>query len=258
MFGLAQKIGRADFPIHGFIGDDQRLRGAREKINADAAIKLALGFRDKGIAGADQHIHGRNAFRTQRHGTHRLNAAQAIDLIRAGQMLRRHNGRGRPAFKWWRAGDDALAARDLGRDYRHMSRCQQRVFAARHIAADGIDRDIAVAEHHAGQGFHLNIAQSRFLMFGEIAHLGLRKADIFQVARRELIKAGLDFAFTQAEILPVPFVEADGKLPHCGIAARLDIGQNALNRRAHLGVIFRHRIRIPAPLEETRHVLPLF
>ena len=32
-----------------------------------------------------------------------------------------------------------------------MSRCQQRVFAARHIAADGIDRDIAVAEHHAGR-----------------------------------------------------------------------------------------------------------
>ena len=172
-------------------------------------------------------------------------------------MLRRHNGGGGPAFERWRAGDDALAARDLGRDYRHMGRCQQRVFAARHIATHGIDRDIAVAQHHAGQGFHFNIAQSRLLMFGEIAHLGLRKADIFQIARRELIKTSLDFALTQAEILPVPFVEADGEFAHRGITTRLDIGQDALNRGAHLGVIFRHRIRIPAPLQETRHGLPL-
>jgi hypothetical protein len=114
-----------------------------------------------------------------------------------------------------------------------------------------------MAEHYAGQGFHLNIAERRLLMFGEIAHLGLRKADIFQVARRELIQAGLDFALTQAEILPVPFVEADGKLPHRSITARLDIGQDVFDRGAHLGVIFRHRIRIPAPLQKTRHDLSL-
>ena len=38
-------------------------------------------------------------------------------------------------------------------------------------------------QHHAGQGFHLDIAQAVALNLRKIADLGLRKTDVFNFAR---------------------------------------------------------------------------
>ena len=98
-------------------------------------------------------------------------------------------------------GDDAFDAGHLGRHDAHMCRGDHGIFAAGHVAADRIHRDVLVAQNDAGQGFDLDILQRRFLVFGEVAHLFVGEADIVQIALGDLRKRGLDLLFTQAESL---------------------------------------------------------
>ena len=175
--------------------------------------------------------------RPERHGADGLDAAQAIDLIGAGQMLGRDDGRRRPAVIGRRAGLDMGHARHLGGDDRHMGRGQQRIFAARHIAAHGIHRDVLVAEDDARQGLDLEIEQAGLLLLREIAHLGLGEADVVDVLGRELGEAALDLRIGQAEILAAPIVEFLGELPHGRIAARSDVGQDPFDDGTDLGIV---------------------
>ncbi len=93
VFGLAEQVGGAELAIHRLVGDHQRLGRAGEQVDADAAVELPLGFGDEGIAGADQHVDRLDALGAERHRADRLDAAEAIDHIRAGQMLRGDDGR---------------------------------------------------------------------------------------------------------------------------------------------------------------------
>ena len=107
----------------------------------------------------------------QRHGADRLDPAQHQDLVGAGEMHRRDDGRMRAALERRRRGHDALHPGDLGRQHAHMRRGDHRVFAARHVAADRIDRDVLVAEHHARQRLDLDVAQGGLLRFGKAADI---------------------------------------------------------------------------------------
>ena len=80
--------------INAVIGDNQRLGRAGEEIDAHAAEELALRLGNIRIAGSDQHVHGRNTLRAERHRANRLDAAKAVDLIRTGHVLGRDD-RGR-------------------------------------------------------------------------------------------------------------------------------------------------------------------
>ena len=75
-------------------------------------------------------------------------------------MLRRDDRRRRLALERRRAGDDALDAGDLGGDHRHVGRGEQRIFAAGHVAADRVDRNVLVAEHDARQRLDLDVRAS--------------------------------------------------------------------------------------------------
>ena len=48
-----------------------------------------------------------------------------------------------------------------------------RIAPARHVAADRVHRDVAVAEHDAGQRLDFEIVHGVALLLREIAHLGL-------------------------------------------------------------------------------------
>ena len=84
-----------------------------------------------------------------------------MDLVGAAQMHRRDRLGMRAALVRRGAGGDVPDPGDLGGDDRHMRRGDHRVAPARHIAADPADRDVAMAEHHAGQGLDLDILQAR-------------------------------------------------------------------------------------------------
>ena len=249
MLGLPQQVGGAHFAVDGLVGDYQGLGRTGEQVDADAAEQLPLGFRDKGIAGADQHVDALDALSTDRHGADRLDAAEAIDDVGAGEMLGGDDGGRRLALIGRRTGDDALDPGHLGGDDRHVGGGEQRIFAARHIAADRVDRDVLVAEHDARQRLDLDVAHRRLLVLGEIAHLGLGEFDVVEVALCELRQAALDLSIGEAEILAVPGIELDGKLADRGVAALLDVGQDGLDRGANLRIVFRAQLGRTAALE---------
>ncbi len=177
-------------------------------------IELALGLGDEGVAGPDQHVDRRDALGADRHRGHRLDAAEAIDDIGAGKMLRGDDGRGRFALVGRRAGDDPRDARHLGGDDRHMRRGDHRIFAARHVAADRIHRDILMAEHHTRQRLDLDILERGALVLGEVAHLLLREADVVEIAARKLRQAVLDLGVGQPIVLAIPIVELHRQFAH--------------------------------------------
>ncbi len=236
MLGLAQQIGRAHLGVGAVVGDDQDLGRPGEQIDADLAIELALGFGDIGVAGPDQHVDRLESLGAERHRRHRLDAAQHMDLVGAAQMHRRDRLGMRAALVRRGAGGDVADAGDLRGDDRHMRRGDHRVAPARHIAADPADRDMAMAEHHAGQGLDLDILQRGALDLGEVADLRLGEFDVGDGLRRDLRDESADLVVGQPKARRRPFVEFLGQFAHRRVAARADIGDDALDGAADLGV----------------------
>ena len=158
MLGLPQQVGGAHLGVGGVVGDNQRLGGAGEQVDADTAEELAFGLGDEGVAGADQHVHRGNAGGAERHCRHCLDAAQQVNLVGAGEMHGGDGGGGRHAVQRRRAGGDPLHARDLGGEHRHVRRCHHRIAAARHITTDLGDGNIAMAKTNAGQRLDFHVA----------------------------------------------------------------------------------------------------
>ena len=259
VLGLAEQIGGADFAVDRVVGDDQRLGRPGEEIDADAAEQLPLGFGDIGIAGPDDHVDRRDGLGAERHGGDRLHAAEHENLVGAAEMHRRDNRRMRPAVKRRRAGDDVLHAGDARGDDRHMRRRHHRIAAARHVAADRIDRNILMAEHDAGHGLDLEVAHRLFLLLREIAHLRLGKLDVVEIALLHLADGAFDLGRRQLERSRRPVVEFLRQVAHRRILARLDIGEDLLDRLAHLGVGFFDRAGVHSALKMPDHgVSPFF
>ena len=229
VFGLAQEVRGGQLAVAAVVGDDQGFGGAGQEVDAHPPEEQALGFGDVGVAGADEHVHGRDGLRAEGHGGHRLHAAQAVDFVRAAEM---HGGDHRVARRplvWRPAGDDAAHAGHFGSDHAHMRRGDHRILAARHVAADAVDRQVAVAEHHAGTDFLFHVLQGGALNLRETAHLRLGEADVFQGGLRHPRDAGVDVRFGEAEARWRPLVEAFRQGPHGGISAALDVRENAFH-----------------------------
>ena len=122
----------------------------------------------------------------ERHRGDRLHAAEHVDLVGAAEMHRGDDRGMRPAAERRRAGDDALHAGDPRGDDRHVRRGDHRIAPARHVAADRIDRDVAVAEHDAGQRLDLQVLHRLLLLLREVAHLRLGELDVVEIALRHL------------------------------------------------------------------------
>ena len=193
MLGLAEQICRAHFGIGGVVGNDQGLGRSGQQVDADTAEQLPLRLRDERIAGADQHVDGRNARGAESHRGDRLNAAQQIDLIGTTQRHRGDGGSGRHAVERRRAGGDALHTGHLRGQHAHVRRRDHRITAPRHIAADAGDRDVLVAEPNAGQRLHLHIAQRGTLHLGKAADLRLGELDVLDHLCRQAVDQRLNF-----------------------------------------------------------------
>jgi hypothetical protein len=209
----------------------------------------------KALPGPDQHVDRRDRLRAERHGADRLDAAQRVDLVRAGHRLRSDDRRRGLAFERRSAGDHARHAGDLGGDHAHVRRGEQRIFAAGHVAAGAVHRHVLVAEDHAGQRLDLDLLHAVLLDLREVAHLRLRELDVLQVLAGELVDAVLHLLRREAVILAVPAVELDRQLAHRRIAAALDVGKRRFDRVAHLAVEVRTCLRRHAALQPVRHAI---
>ena len=93
VLGLGQQIGGDPVGIAGLVGEDQHLGGPGDHVDADLAEDQPLGGRHIGVAGPDDlgdRRDGRGAVGERRH---RLRAADAIDLVDAGELRRRQHQR---------------------------------------------------------------------------------------------------------------------------------------------------------------------
>ncbi len=171
----------------------------------------------------------------------------------AAQLHRRHDRRVRPAVMGRRRRHDALHAGDLRGHHAHMRRGDHRVFPAWHVAADAVHGDIAVPENDAGHGFDFEVLEAGFLMFGEVADLGLGEFDIVEIAFANLAERRLYFRFGKSELLRRPVVEPFGIFAQCGVAARLDLPQNSFDELARFSIVPGGFRRVPARLQVPRH-----
>jgi len=78
-----------------------------------------------------------------------------------------------------------------------MRRRDHRIAAARHIAADLPDGNVAMAEHDAGQGLDFDITQRGALDLGKMANLLLREFDVLDRLWRDLRDEAFDFTRAQ-------------------------------------------------------------
>ena len=121
----------------------------------------------------------------KRHRRHRLNAAEQVDLIGTAQRHRGDRRGRRLAIQRRRAGDHPLHAGNLRRHHAHVRAGHHRIAAAGNVTTDAGDRDVLVAEPHAGQRFHLHVAQGGMLHFGKMADLRLGELDVVDDLRRQ-------------------------------------------------------------------------
>ena len=128
------------------VGEDQHLGGPGDHVDADLAEHQPLGGRHIGVAGADDlgdRLDGLGAVGERRH---RLRAADAIDLVDAGELRGREHQRRELAVGRRHHHDEARHARDLGGHRVHQHRRRIGRGAARHIEPDRLDRGPAGAE----------------------------------------------------------------------------------------------------------------
>ncbi len=130
----------------GLVGEDQHLRRARDHVDADLAEHQPLGRRHIGVAGPDDLGDRRDGRRAIGERRHRLRAADAIDLVDAGELRGRQHQRLELAVRRRHHHDEPRHARDLGRHGVHQHRGRIGGGAARHIEPDRLDRGPAVAE----------------------------------------------------------------------------------------------------------------
>ena len=112
-----------------------------------------------------------------------------------------------------------------------MGRGDHRKLAGGHVAADGLHRNVLVAEDHAGKRLDLDILHRGALDFGEFANLILRKADIVHVALRDFGDQLVDLVLAQPVARRREIVELLGKRAHRGVAPCLDVGKRRLPQR---------------------------
>ena len=237
MFRLPQQIGCDQFSVHGVVGDDHGLGRPGEQVDADATIKLPLGFGDIGIARPHQHIDRGDGFGADGHGTDGLDAAQNINLMRPAQMHRRNDGGvGTPAERW-RAGDDARHTRNGRGGDRHMRAGNHWKLTAGNIASDGLNGDVAMAEDNAWHRLDLDILQRVALCLREVANLFLRKSDVGELALRQFTHEVFDLVQRQAKALWRIAIEHRGQIAYRSVAPTFDIRKNLFDFGADLGVV---------------------
>ena len=99
MLGLRQQIGGDPVGIAGVVGEDQHLGRAGDHVDADVAEHQALGRGHIGVAGADDLGDRRDRLGAVGERRHRLRAADAIDLVDAGELGRRQHQRSQLAVR---------------------------------------------------------------------------------------------------------------------------------------------------------------
>jgi hypothetical protein len=180
VLGLADEVGGDHHRIGVLVGDHEDLRGTGEQIDAHVAEELALGLGDVRVAGTDEQVDAPDRLGAERERRESLHAPEHVDLVGAGQVHRRDGGRRRGALVGRRARGQPPHAGGLRRHDAHVRRGDHRVAASGYVGADRGDRDVAVAQEHAGERLDLDVVHGGALGLREAPYLGLGEADVVE------------------------------------------------------------------------------
>eukprot|EP01022_Parablepharisma_sp_SALTPOND_P017907 TRINITY_DN290_c1_g1_i2.p1 TRINITY_DN290_c1_g1~~TRINITY_DN290_c1_g1_i2.p1 ORF type:complete len:1623 (-),score=570.02 TRINITY_DN290_c1_g1_i2:20056-24924(-) len=232
VLGLREQVHGDPVGIGGTIADDQDFRGAGDHVDAHHAEHAALGGGHIGIAGADDLVHlrdGRGAIGQRADG---LRAADGEDAVHAG------NGGGRQhqfvlhAIRRGHDHDDFLHAGHLGRNRIHQHRRGIGGLATGHVDAHAIQRRDLLAqlgaigfavEETVGAAFLLlALVIGTHAVGGGLQRMAACRGQAVQGCLQGLV-ADLQGGYRGG----LHAVEALGVFQHGGVAARLDLGQDA-------------------------------
>ena len=146
MLGLRQEIGGDKARVGARIGQDHDLGRTGDHVDADDAENAPLGRGDEGVAGPDDLADGRDRLRAVGERGDRLGAADAIDLVDAGDARRGQDERIDPAVRRRHDHGEAAATRDFRRHGVHDDRRGIARGPARDVEADRFDRPPAPPE----------------------------------------------------------------------------------------------------------------
>ncbi len=238
MFGLGKKVGGDPVRIAVLVGDDQHFGGPGDHVDADLAEHHALGRRHIGIAGADDLGDRGDALGAVGERRDRLRAADAINLVDAGELRRREHERRQNAVGRRHHHHHPRHAGDLGRHRVHQHRGWIGCGAARHVKPDRFDGGPARPEFDAqrvGEAVilrHLPAVKCLDAVAGEFERVeGFPGA---RVARRgDLLR--LDLETDPVEVDAIEFLR---QFLERAVAARGNFGDDGANRRVDVGRCF--------------------
>jgi hypothetical protein len=227
VLGLPEQVGGDEFHVGVVVGDHGDLRRPGQQVDAHAAEQLALGFGDVGVAGADDHVHRRLALEAERHGRHRLHAAEREDAVRAAQVGGVEHRRVAGAAAARRgAREHGVHARDLRHQHGHERAGHQRAVTGGQVGADAADRDLAVAHDQAGRDLPLEVRGGPQLQLGEAAHPLQAELQALADARVDGAAGSVELLARGAERLRPVAVELLRVAPHRIHAVAVDVEQH--------------------------------
>ena len=131
--------------------------------------------------------------------------------------------------------DDAPDAGHLGRTDAHDGGRDQRILAARDVAADATDRDQLLPEHDARLRLGFESLHAVLLPLGELGHLLMAEREVLLEGLRQQLGLRLDLGRGNAE-LALPLVEVAREFSDRRVAILADLGEHAPHRVFHLGL----------------------
>ena len=170
------------------------------------------------LPGPDEEVDRVDRLGPERQRGERLDAAEDVDLVGAGEVHRGDRGVGHAPVERRRARRHPLDARDLRRDDAHVGGGDHRVAAAGHVRADARDRDVPVAEPDAGKRLDLEVDHRRALRPRERPHLLLAERDVVEHLGRDALEARRDLVGVEPEGLRLPAVEPRRVAPDGGVS----------------------------------------
>ena len=238
MLGLAEQVGGDPRGVAAAVGQHEDFRRACDHINADLAEHLPLCRGHVDIAGADDLIHGGDAFGAVGKGCHSLCAARFKNQINARNDGGGQN-RGVHLAVPSRGGrhDDLPDARDLGGNDVHQHGGRVRRRAARHVDARALDGGVLLPQHDAGLVVDHKVFVHLLLM--EVADvLGghFQRRDELGIGLFQLGKGFLNFGLADPHVGQLGVVEFGGVLDQGGVAAGADVRNNRIDGGLHVGL----------------------
>ena len=227
MLGLRQQVGRDPPGVVVPVGDHEDLGGAGDEVDADLAEHAALGGGDIGVAGPGDLVDRLDRCGAVRQGRHRLSAADAPDLVGAGDPCREHDQGVERAAGSGHHHDDAANACDLGRHDVHQNRGRVRRRSARHVDPGRIHRPVARAQPRTRGVGEVDILRHQLTV--EDLDTPGRKGQRLALRRRNLRRRRVAFGFGDAHVgrRDAGPVEFGGVVDDGRVAARAHVGHDA-------------------------------